>query len=114
MQDPAGTTLISLGVLLAGLASVADGLSDTLSGTVVRRHATALLALWAQLTGLVLLGVAAALLRPEVTRAGVACGVCAGVVGRRRTRLLHGPAAPEAQPRAGTVAAGAHATGSSS
>ncbi len=73
--------MIGLGVPLALLASVGYGLSDVLSGTVVRRHATASLALWAQVTGLVLLSGAAAARRPEVSGPGLAWGACAGVVG---------------------------------
>ena len=73
--------MIELGVLLAVLASTGYGLSDVLSSTVVRRHPTAALALWAQLTGLVVLGVAAALRRPGLSGAGVAWGAGAGVVG---------------------------------
>ncbi len=73
--------MIGVGVLLAVLASVGYGLSDVLSGTVVRRHSTASLALWAQVTGLVVLGVAAVVRRPELSGAGVTWGAGAGVVG---------------------------------
>jgi drug/metabolite transporter (DMT)-like permease len=69
------------GILLALVASVGYGISDVLSGTVVRRHATAALALWAQVTGLVILSVAAAVRQPGVTVAGVAWGAAAGAVG---------------------------------
>jgi uncharacterized membrane protein len=72
--------VVALGVPLALLASVGHALSDVLSGTVVR-HATASLALWAQVTGLVLLSGAAAARGPEVSGPGVSWGVCAGVVG---------------------------------
>jgi drug/metabolite transporter (DMT)-like permease len=68
-------------VLLALSASVAYGLSDVLSGSVVRRHSTASLALWAQVTGLAVLAVAAALRRPELSGPAVAWGVGAGAVG---------------------------------
>lgn len=68
-------------MLLAVLASTGYGLSDVLSSTVVRRHPTAALALWAQLTGLLVIGVAAALRRPEPSVAGLAWGAGAGVVG---------------------------------
>ncbi len=73
--------MIGVGALLAVLASVGYGLSDVLSGTVVRRYSTASLALWAQVTGLVVLGVAAAVRRPEPSGAGLAWGAGAGVVG---------------------------------
>ena len=73
--------MISLGVLLAVLASVAYGLSDVLSGTVVRRHSTASLALWAQVTGLVVLGLAVAVRRPDLAGPAVAWGLGAGAVG---------------------------------
>ena len=73
--------MISLGLLLAVLASVGYGLSDVLSGTVVRRHSTAALALGAQLTGLAVLATAAALRRPELSGPGVLWGLGAGAVG---------------------------------
>ena len=73
--------MIGVGVPLAVLASVGYGLSDVLSGTVVRRHATASLALWAQVTGLVILSGAATARRPEVSGPGLVWGVFAGVVG---------------------------------
>ena len=68
-------------MLLAVLASTGYGLSDVLSATVVRRHPTAALALWAQLTGLLVIGAAAALRRPEVSGPGLGWGAAAGVVG---------------------------------
>ena len=73
--------MVSLGVLLAVLASVGYGLSDVLSGTVVRRHATASLALWAQVTGLVVLAGAAVAQRPELSGPGLVWGAGAGAVG---------------------------------
>ena len=72
---------MSTGALLALLGSLGYGLSDVVSAAVVRRHATAALALWAQVTGLVLLGAAAAALRPELSVPGVLWGAGAGVVG---------------------------------
>ena len=72
---------MSTGALLALLGSVGYGLSDVVSAAVVRRHATAALALWAQVTGLALLGVAAAVRRPELSAPGVLWGAGAGVVG---------------------------------
>ena len=73
--------MISAGVALAVLASVGYGLSDVLSGTVVRRHSTASLALWAQVTGLLVLGGAAAVRQPVPSAAGLAWGAGAGAVG---------------------------------
>ncbi|WNV73871.1 EamA family transporter [Geodermatophilus sp. DSM 44513] len=73
--------MIAAGVVLAVLASVAYGLSDVLSGAVVRRHATASLALWAQVTGLVVLAVAAAVRQPALSAPGLAWGAGAGAVG---------------------------------
>ena len=73
--------MIELGVLLAVLASVGYGLSDVLSGSVVRRHSTASLALWAQITGLAVLAVAAAVRRPDVAVPGAVWGVVAGGIG---------------------------------
>lgn len=72
---------VDVGVLLAVLASVGYGLSDVLSGAAVRRHSTASLALWAQVTGLVLLGVAAAVRGPAATAPGLAWGAGAGAIG---------------------------------
>ncbi|MBW3648772.1 MAG: EamA family transporter [Actinobacteria bacterium] len=63
------------------MASVGYGLSDVLSGTVVRRHSTASLALAAQVTGLAVLAAAAALRRPELSGPGVLWGLGAGAVG---------------------------------
>lgn len=77
-------------VLLAVTASVAYGLSDVLSGVVVRRHATAALALWAQLTGLVVLGVAVAVLRPPVDLPGLAWAAAAGAVGALGVLAFYG------------------------
>lgn len=73
--------MISLGVLFAVLASVVYGLSDVVSGTVVRRYSTASLALWAQVTGLLVLGAAVAVRRPELSGPAVAWGLGAGAVG---------------------------------
>ena len=68
-------------VLLALLASVAYGVSDVLGGAVVRRHATAALALWAQTTGLGVLLVLAAVARPALSLDAVTWGLGAGAVG---------------------------------
>ena len=73
--------MIGLGVLFALLASIGFGFSDVLSGAVVRRHSTASLALWAQVTGLVVLGVAVAARRPELSGPGLGWGLLAGAVG---------------------------------
>ena len=54
------------GVMLAVVASVAYGLSDVLSGSAVRRYSTASVALYSQVTGLMLLGLAALVVRPPV------------------------------------------------
>lgn len=73
--------MIGIAILLAVLASVGYGVSDVVSGAVVRRHATASLALWAQATGLAVLGVGAVVLRPEVPLPGIVWGAAAGVLG---------------------------------
>ena len=73
--------MISIGVVLALLASVGYGFSDVLSGAVVRRHSTAALALWAQVTGLAVLGVATAARQPPFSVPGMAWGAGAGIVG---------------------------------
>jgi drug/metabolite transporter (DMT)-like permease len=82
--------VISLGVAFAVLASVVYGLSDVLSGTVVRRHSTASLALWAQVTGLAVLGLAAAVRRPELSGPAVSWGLGAGAIGAFYTALQRG------------------------
>lgn len=81
MCGPARRPVISLGLLLAILASVGYGLSDVVSATVVRRHSTASLALAAQVTGLAVLATAAALRRPELAGPGVPWSLGAGAVG---------------------------------
>ena len=68
-------------VLLAVVASVAYGVSDVVGGAVVRRHATAALALWAQSTGLAVLLVAGAVVRPTLSPGAVGWGLGAGAVG---------------------------------
>lgn len=68
-------------VLLAVLASVAYGVSDVVGGSVVRQHATAALALWAQTTGLVVLLGLAAVIQPAVSLGVVSWGLGAGAVG---------------------------------
>jgi drug/metabolite transporter (DMT)-like permease len=73
--------MIGFGVVLAVLASIGYGLSDVVSGTVVRRHSTASLALWAQVTGLVVLGVAAVVRQPALSAPQLLWGAGAGVVG---------------------------------
>ncbi|MGW5580670.1 EamA family transporter [Micromonospora chokoriensis] len=65
---------------LALIASVGYGVSDVISGVVVRRHTAASVALWAQVAGLVILTSLVALRRPQVTSAGVLWGAAAGVV----------------------------------
>lgn len=73
--------MIGIGVVLAVLASIGYGLSDVVSGSVVRRHSTASLALWAQVTGLVVLGAAAAVRQPALSAPPLVWGAGAGVVG---------------------------------
>ena len=68
-------------VLLALLASAAYGVSDVVGGAAVRRHATAALALWAQSTGLLILLVATAVVRPGLSPGAVGWGLGAGAVG---------------------------------
>ena len=85
-------------MVLALLASVGYGASDVLSGTVVRRHSTASLALWAQLTGLVVLGITVAALRAAAPPTALAWGACAGALGASGvlsfyTALQRGPTA---------------------
>lgn len=69
------------GILFAVAASVGYGVSDVVSGAVVRRHSIASLALWAQLAGLVVLGLAAVVRQPEASPVGFAWGAVAGAVG---------------------------------
>lgn len=75
----AETVTLAAGLALA--ASVGYGVSDVLSGVVVRRHTAASVAWWAQLTGLVVLGVAVGIRRPELSIPGVLWGAAAGVLG---------------------------------
>lgn len=72
---------MGLAALLAVLSSVSFGVSDVLSGVALRRHSTAALALWAQLTGLALVGVAVAAVRPEAAQGSLTWGVAAGALG---------------------------------
>lgn len=67
--------------LLAVLSSVSFGVSDVLSGAAVRRHSTAALALWAQLTGLAVLAATVAVLRPAASGASLIWGAAAGALG---------------------------------
>lgn len=69
------------GVLLAIAASLMYGASNVLSGAAVQRHATASLALWAQTTGLLLVGVLTAVRQPRLVPVGLVWGVSAGAVG---------------------------------
>jgi drug/metabolite transporter (DMT)-like permease len=71
---------VVLGVVLAVVASVAYGLSDVLSGSAVRRYSTASVALWSQLTGLVLLGLAALAVRPAVPWPAIGWGTAGGAL----------------------------------
>lgn len=73
--------MIGVAALLAVVASVGYGVSDVTSGAVVRRHSTASLALWAQATGLAVLGVGALVVRPDVPLPAVVWGAAAGLVG---------------------------------
>ena len=68
------------GVMLAIVASVAYGLSDVLSGSAVRRYSTASVALYSQVTGLMLLGLAALVVRPPVSWPAIGWGVAAGAL----------------------------------
>ena len=69
-----------LGPALAVVASVAYGLSDVISGSAVRRHSTASVALWSQVTGLVLLGAGVLAVRPALTWPASGWGLAAGAV----------------------------------
>lgn len=69
-----------LGAGLAVVASVAYGLSDVISGSAVRRHSTAGVALWSQVTGLVLLGAGVLAVRPALTWPASGWGLAAGAV----------------------------------
>jgi drug/metabolite transporter (DMT)-like permease len=69
-----------LGPGLAVVASVAYGLSDVISGSAVRRHSTASVALWSQVTGLVLLGLGVLAVRPALTWPASGWGLAAGAV----------------------------------
>lgn len=69
-----------VGALLAIAASIGYGMSDVLSGMAVRRHSTAAVALWAQITGLVVLAVVAIVVRPTVVWAGVGWGAAGGAL----------------------------------
>ncbi|CAA9232585.1 MAG: hypothetical protein AVDCRST_MAG52-1183 [uncultured Blastococcus sp.] len=72
---------MSIAALLAVLSSVAYGFSDVVVGAAVRRHSTAALALWAQLTGLLVLAVVVGIRRPDVVAGSVAWGAAAGALG---------------------------------
>jgi drug/metabolite transporter (DMT)-like permease len=80
---------VILGVVLAIVASVAYGLSDVLSGSAVRRHSTASVALWSQLTGLVLLGVAALVVRPALSWPAIGWGLAAGALAATALMLFY-------------------------
>jgi drug/metabolite transporter (DMT)-like permease len=67
-------------VVLALVASAAYGLSDVLSGSAVRRHSTASVALWSQVTALVPLGVGALVLRPVLVWPAIGWGLAAGAL----------------------------------
>ncbi|WP_214404859.1 EamA family transporter [Pseudonocardia lacus] len=69
-----------LGVVLAIAASTAYGLSDVLSGSAVQRHSTAAVALWSQVTGLVLLGLVALVVHPAPTWPATWWGLAAGAL----------------------------------
>jgi drug/metabolite transporter (DMT)-like permease len=66
--------------VLAIVASAAYGLSDVLSGSAVRRHSTASVALWSQVTALVPLGVAAVVVRPVLVWPAIGWGLAAGAL----------------------------------
>ena len=68
------------GVMLAIVASVAYGLSDVLSGSAVRRYSTASVALYSQVTGLMLLGLAALVVRPPMSWPAIGWGFAAGAL----------------------------------
>jgi drug/metabolite transporter (DMT)-like permease len=71
---------VVLGVVLALVASAAYGLSDVLSGSAVRHHSTASVALWSQLTALVPLGVAVLVVRPALAWPAIGWGLAAGAL----------------------------------
>jgi uncharacterized membrane protein len=71
---------VVFGVMLAVVASVAYGLSDVLSGSAVRRYSTASVALYSQVTGLVLLGLAALVVRPPMSWPAIGWGFAAGAL----------------------------------
>jgi drug/metabolite transporter (DMT)-like permease len=72
---------MGVAALFALLSSVSFGVSQVLSDAALRRHTTAALALWAQLTGLVVIAVVVAVVRPKAPLAGLAWGGVAGAVG---------------------------------
>jgi drug/metabolite transporter (DMT)-like permease len=71
---------VVLAVVLAVVASVTYGLSDVLSGSAVRRYSTASVALWSQVTGLVLLALTTLVVRPVVSWPPIGWGVAAGAL----------------------------------
>ncbi|WBQ08399.1 EamA family transporter [Kribbella sp. CA-293567] len=88
--------VVGTAVALALTASVAYGISDVVSGVVVRRHTAAAVALWAQLTGLVLIGAAVVVRRPDLELPGLSWAAAAGALGSLAvlafyTALQNGP-----------------------
>jgi drug/metabolite transporter (DMT)-like permease len=71
---------VVLGIVLAVAASVAYGLSDVLSGSAVRHHSTASVALWSQITALVPLGLIALVVRPALVWPAIGWGLAAGAL----------------------------------
>ena len=67
--------------LFAVLSSVSFGVGDVLSGVALRRHTIAALAMWTQLTGLVLIAVIVAVVRPTALQSGLVWGAAAGALG---------------------------------
>jgi drug/metabolite transporter (DMT)-like permease len=80
---------VVLGAVLAIAASVGYGVSDVVSGSAVRRHSTAAVALWSQLVGLALLAVAALVLRPAVSWPAVGWGLGGGALGAVAVLLFY-------------------------
>lgn len=73
--------MVLIAVLLAAAASLGYGIGDVLAVTAVRRFTASSVALWAQSAGLLLLGLAAVVVRPDVSLAAVCWGLIAGALG---------------------------------
>jgi drug/metabolite transporter (DMT)-like permease len=73
-------SLATATILIALAASVSYGVSDVVSGAVVRRHTVASVAFWAQVAGLAIITTLVAVHRPPMTVSGLLLGIAAGVV----------------------------------